>query len=659
MSKCHVRNFLQLYSALFKDLALYQPNLRLDLERDYSRIKSSTECMGIRVFTEYLPEIGKVLDQSISEERLVRPSIPLMGAYKNGVQIPRLFKGIWSRLFSEDGMPKHDIDPNILLFFRTILFCGKKYDMESPVSALFEQTGEFYVTDSKLPKPSLDWVGVNSDRFDPCGLQLSEAVRGTDLPDLFRGQGNLDSDMLDTIQHTADIVSGELGLIELESFRHGPGAVAERQRGIEKFQFSRWSPRLEEQFPIYGTALPLSGETPFVEADAVSRLLAVPKTIKGPRLIAAEPVDNLWCQFSIMDYLYQWTPRSLLRDCISFQDQGPSRTLALKASRSKEYATIDLKSASDRVSLWLIERIFRKNLPFLLQLRACRTEIIDLSIDKKLPSLLRLKKFTTQGAALTFPIQSIVFAIISIGVGHYREGLRPTGKSVRRIAKQVQVFGDDIIVPNTWVEDTIAALEGLFLKVNLSKTHFRGHFRESCGMDAYNGFDVTPAYVSRFGSATGPSVAAAVVDSANNFFLKGFWNAANALSMTIPKRLRSLIAVSKVSERTSTDGESIPIAVNDGYICHTSFSGDLIPETAKVRWNEDLQREEILLLTSKVKKKPLMADDSLSLRAFLVLGERRTEEPSFEGILPWRPLSRWEARPVIGAGWVPHVNKVA
>lgn len=603
MSKCHVRNFIRLYKALCKDVLAYAPDLRLDLERDMLRIESSSVHVGIRIFTEFLPEIRKVFDLSLSAERLGRHSIPFMKVCRNGSHIPKLFKGMWLRIFTHDGVLQQDIDPNIVQLFRTLLDVGRKYEMECPPSALYESTEDFYVTDESLPAPSLDWVSAGSDQFDPSGVSLVDLDSSeSDQLDLFCGNLGTHTKLLDTIQRVADIVSADFGLMDFNRFRHGPGAVAERLHGIEKFNQDRWSPRLEEQFPYLGTAVPLGSDHTWNEAEIASRLLAVPKTIKGPRLIAAEPVDHLWCQFSIMDELYDRVGRTCLGSSITFRDQVPSQLRALQGSLTGELATIDLKSASDRISLWLVERFFRKNEPLLVAMRACRTGLIDLSIDKKLPSLHRLRKFTTQGSALTFPIQSIIFASITIGVGLYLNGIQPSRRAVARLGKQVRVFGDDIIAPKDWVSTTITALETLFLKVNAQKTHFHGLFRESCGMDAYAGCDVTPPHVIRFGDRAAPLAATSVVECSNNFFKKGLWHAAKMMVSTLPSSVRQYMPVRKAA---------------DGSICLFSFSGDFDPPAIKRRWNEDLQREEILTLTQKVRKKKLRADGSLSLKAYL------------------------------------------
>jgi hypothetical protein len=56
----------------------------------------------------------------------------------------------------------------------------------------------------------------------------------------------------------------------------------------------------------------------------------------------------------------------------------------------------------------------------------------------------------------------------------------------------VYVYGDDIVVPSEDVHIVGRALESVGLKVNYAKSFSRGWFRESCGMFAFAGYEVTP-----------------------------------------------------------------------------------------------------------------------------------------------------------------------
>jgi hypothetical protein len=57
------------------------------------------------------------------------------------------------------------------------------------------------------------------------------------------------------------------------------------------------------------------------------------------------------------------------------------------------------------------------------------------------------------------------------------------------------VYGDDIIVP-IWIADyVINLLERAGLVINLAKSCTTGRYVESCGLELYQGIDVTPVYL--------------------------------------------------------------------------------------------------------------------------------------------------------------------
>jgi hypothetical protein len=87
------------------------------------------------------------------------------------------------------------------------------------------------------------------------------------------------------------------------------------------------------------------------------------------------------------------------------------------------------------------------------------------------------------GNATTFPVQSLVFWAICCASLQYH-GFHQPGA--------VFVFGDDIIIPTQAAEFIVDDLESFGLVVNRTKSFWRGAFRESCGVDAFNGVNVTP-----------------------------------------------------------------------------------------------------------------------------------------------------------------------
>lgn len=641
MSKCHDGGFLSLYQALSRDIVRYDPTLAVDMDRDIKRIISNVNHRGLSVILKDLPEIAKVLELSLSAERLSRSNLPFMGGFKHGSPIPRLFKGLWMRIFDVNGCLQQDIDPTYISFLEQLCSLGKKVEVDPPAAALFEATKEFLDVDQALPPPTLDW-SIGSRAFgagsDLSIVQLSR--RPTDQYDLFGSDDSSDTQLLDTIQRVADVVSSDLGeFIPPISSRHGRGAVYEDLRGVEKFSNISWPQRLGQTFPKEGFFSPV-GRIGLIETgDYPSKLLAVPKTIKGPRLIAKEPTAHMYAQLSIMDWIYAELPSKVAGISINFRDQTLSGEMALEASRTGSHGTIDLKSASDRVSLWLVERLFRRNASLLRAMADCRTQYVDLSIDKKLPSLHKLRKFTTQGSALTFPIQSIVFFIITVGTmmnGHKGTINR---RSIARIAKDVRIFGDDIIAPSDRVEDIIRSLERLYLKVNTQKTHYHGFFRESCGVRAYKGVDVTPSYVPLLLSGQRKLAEyPRIIENANNFAKKWLFELSNAVISTIPQSFLNGIPTGRYKDQS--------------IVLH-SFSGSRISPTVKVRWNDRYQREEAYVFVERSKKTRLKVDGSLLLDAFLAMRETRPALLTFEGLDDWYPLSRWEARAVVARAWVP------
>jgi hypothetical protein len=82
------------------------------------------------------------------------------------------------------------------------------------------------------------------------------------------------------------------------------------------------------------------------------------------------------------------------------------------------------------------------------------------------------------GNGFTFELESLLFYALCSAV-----------------TNNVSVYGDDIIVPTSSVEEVINLLNDCGFELNLSKSYFTGYFRESCGADSVCGVDVTPVYL--------------------------------------------------------------------------------------------------------------------------------------------------------------------
>lgn len=623
MSKSYVDAMLRVSRGALTDATAIDPLLTKSCDRDYIKLVTLASNHGEALFTVLLPDLDKALCQSLDHGFLDLRQLPLSKA-GGGAKIPRLFQGIWMKIFDSSGRLKQDADPTFVLILRQLLLGWKKLEVECSDSATFAAITEFFDVESSLPSAPSIWDGVEVvDARDKLGSTLDlcspiGSVGGREV-------GRDTYDLLDRCQRVADIVAGsfvgesdEGGSRpydpEFYRFRHGPGATAERGRGKSyKYRFPTWQPNLELAFPLdmYGVSnasilLGNDDELP-QEIEVASRLCAVPKTQKGPRLIAAEPAANQWCQQNLLSFINERleSAANVAGKSIAFRRQDLSGNMAILASKTGRLATVDLKSASDRLTCWVVQRLWRANLPVLNAMVASRTRFMSQSIDKKHDSHLRLRKFATMGSALTFPVQSLAFYVMAIASGTYSEDVAVTSSSIAKLGRKVRVYGDDMIVPVDWVESLDLLMSTLFLKLNRDKTFTGKNFRESCGSDGFQGYDVTPVKIKTVPEDSKPSTLVSCVDTANLLHKKGLWHTAHAL--------RSL---------GSDTGLRPPLVARTGTAWGDKTFVDEIPRPVKVRWNVNLHRYETAVLQPKaVGKQSSRSEGSANLLQFF------TEDP--------------------------------
>lgn len=126
-------------------------------------------------------------------------------------------------------------------------------------------------------------------------------------------------------------------------------------------------------------------------------------------------------------------------------------------SKSK-YATIDLKNASDRISIRLVKYLLPNRVfNFIMSARSAMT----LGLDDQ---FYWLNKISSMGNGFTFELMSLLLYALC-----------------QANDKDSSVFGDDIIVPNSVAPQVIADLQNGGFLVNVNKTHINSKYRESCG----------------------------------------------------------------------------------------------------------------------------------------------------------------------------------
>lgn len=640
MTKSYVKIVQGLYHNILADIGDQYPSLSREFERDYSRLSSALEHHGLRFATIDLVAYGKHFDKCLSHQRLDYYRGTHLAPFSNRTIIPRLFRGLLLRVFEIDGCLRSDADVQAIKYLRQLYYAARKLDMECADERVFREVSSFYDTDRSCRLPTLDWAGEGFVASEGNTLALTDCynipISSTNLELLEEvdQEGACDRRLLERCQLVADIVCSRMGTFDPNEhkFRHGRGAVSDLRPGVSKYSFPSWSERLESVFPYATFAFANEGIWAQLSQEGLvqsngheppSKLISVPKTQKAPRLIASEPTSSQWCQQAILGYLAEAVKFTPLMHCVSFSDQGPNGELALRASHSGSHWTIDLSAASDRVSCWLVERIFRRNSTLLTALWATRTRSISNSIDKKHPQVYDLRKFSTMGSACTFPIQTYIFSIIAIaalvkGPVNYR--------SVSEAARNVRVFGDDIIVPSHSGSETVRLLTTLGLRVNTDKTFSTGKFRESCGTDAFDGHIVTPVYFRKVPNKSRPESINSAIEVRNNYYRNGYFRTASWLLRLVRKQGSYTFA---------------NVRVGSGSFGLESFSPDNVHLSK--RYNERLQRVEAHVTT--VKTGIRRADDHWYSRLLQYFTEAPDPLTKWESGIPGRPrttlVRRW------------------
>lgn len=272
--------------------------------------------------------------------------------------------------------------------------------------------------------------------------------------------------------------------------RHGPGAVLCGEKGAEKFVFSGLPDHTMKYYPLELFVANASLLQEIVNTEYATprfptcRLALVPKDYRGPRGVFTSFKEVMMLQLAQDDVLKDQARRSWLSECWNPQSQVPSQEWCTAASVGG-YATLDLSDASDRITPRLLSRLMhRQDYLYLMATRPCtcytpRGEG-------------RMRMFAPMGDGKTFSVLTYVVATLALSAMIVQDGTRPYPSSIRRYAKKIRVFGDDLIVPSKYYGAVCDALETHNLKVNNSKSFYRGSFRESCGLDALDGVDITP-----------------------------------------------------------------------------------------------------------------------------------------------------------------------
>lgn len=270
--------------------------------------------------------------------------------------------------------------------------------------------------------------------------------------------------------------------------RISSGSALVNGRGTKKW-WEKWNALGTAEAPYIeyfaGKVFPASS----AQCDAsTAEFFQVPKSSDSLRGITIEPAGKAFLQQGFMKSLRRYIgDHPYLRRRLDFKHPEKSAALARQGSIDGSYATIDLSDASDSVMLDYLERV------------ACETDFLEAIImarsDRiRLPDgeIIPLVKYGGMGNALTFTIESLVFASL------IEEGIRDVRGSVPK--SRYRVYGDDLVVEDRYYESVCARLTSTGFIVNQSKsfsTSSGSPFREACGGEYFLGYDVKPVRVPR------------------------------------------------------------------------------------------------------------------------------------------------------------------
>jgi len=502
---------------------------------------------GISFLTKTLPRLGKAFDKALAGEG----PIDCTGFRKKAnAQIPKLFGELFERVFSSDGTVLPLPCVKSITSLRQLLFLYYKYELpynetlEDKIILQFKKTEEDVVQFSNRYSTI---SGSSPSKEEERLAKRAEEVRKCLNNHLW------DFDWRNVMP------------------RHGPGAVSTKEKRSRKYSFTRINPRISSVYnwdEFYFASLThvcdsvsYFKDTPL--EDAPARVVLVPKDSRGPRLISCEPLEIQWIQQGVARALVKHIESNpVMGRNVRFTDQEPNRRAALNGSRDGQLVTLDLKEASDRVALQVVEHVFPLELAQVL--RNTRSLATILPTGEVLP----LTKFAPMGSALCFPIMaSLIWAIL------YTAG-------DAQVRKDLLVYGDDVIVPRAFAQAAIEELESFGLLVNRDKSCINGLFRESCGMDAYFGADVTPVrFRTVWSSSPAASHYASWISYANSLHARGYHRTADYIGECLLK------VYSSIPVRLDQEDPGYPV-----------LRFDLVSNVeTKHRFNPTLQKRERLV----------------------------------------------------------------
>jgi hypothetical protein len=528
-------------------------------ELEVIRVRALNE--GFSFLTKALPRLGKAVDTALATN--AKLIVPEGWETDQGTGLPLFMGWLLEYVFIDDGTERVG-DLQLPVVQSTVV----KQPTATQAIAYFRQ---FVYTLYKLRIP---YDETQTETVIRSFVETDAELAALDLNDLDR----CSTQVLDYARWFTTTVFGRLDEMDIVP-SHGPGSVATGEDGPHKTRFKRIYKDIDVKYPFteyfMWSLSHVSDDLDRLEdleilESGTAKVVPVPKDSRGPRLISCEPLEKQWIQQGlgrrIVSHLESF---KLTKGHVNFTDQTVNRRLAqagslysyarsgaeivpvevlqslpaLRGFDVDDWVTLDMKDASDRVSLALVKELF-KDCPGLLDgLLAAR------SGHTQLPSgtVMALNKFAPMGSALCFPVEAFVFFALMVGttvdemvtaemqrtystreVVHGRRNVLK--RMYFRATRKLYVYGDDIVCLRQVYPQMLHNLEKFGLRFNLTKCCTAGSFRESCGCDAYRGVDVTPTRLSVVWSSERsyePDILLGYTAFSNVMYHKGYVGVAN------------------------------------------------------------------------------------------------------------------------------------
>jgi hypothetical protein len=433
-----------------------------------------------------------------------------------GLQITHFISGFKDTpVFKEYYEFTKTFDPSILLYLSSFLLLGKKIRYQ----------------DKSLDSHSLRaWFEVEE--------RIGQVE---DNPIIIRALRHIFSEMFNDYEELPFLPVHGNGAVAQEGVHGSNAKNALLSESDQRFQrLLRWNAISQTDLtPWVG-----QGEITYVK-DRTARLKFVWKDMKKSRSICMEPVLLQYAQQGVrLSFEHHLNVSPLLRGHVVIHDQGVNRDGAIFGSDFGSVDTIDLSSASDSVRWSLIKAIFpAKITKSLAATRSTRVQVPDVEQP------IEVHKFAPMGSALCFPVQCTLYTGIvilahildDIGLGMDDDfdisDVNVTSFLRNRMYKfysfgiskyqPYRIYGDDIICDTRVTSIVMGLLTSLGFQVNSEKS-FAGDqaYRESCGVHALDGVDVTPLTlkIPIIKERLEVSDVASIIDACNAVYRYGFRN---------------------------------------------------------------------------------------------------------------------------------------